>query len=54
LPNKERDEVAACEFSGDRNGRTPSIHRSGAEASVRSGRGEMALDVENVVDGGMG
>jgi hypothetical protein len=48
LANKERDEVAACEFSGDRNGRTPSIHRGGAEASVRSGRGEMALDVETL------
>jgi hypothetical protein len=53
LPNKERDEVAARAFSGDRNGRTPRIHRSGAEASVRSGKGEMALDVENVVDGGV-
>jgi hypothetical protein len=29
----------------------PCVHRRGAKRAVRFGRGEMALDVEGVVDG---
>jgi hypothetical protein len=53
LSNEERDKVAAREFSGRRNGRVPRVHRRSAKTAVRSGRCEMALDIENVVDGGM-
>jgi hypothetical protein len=53
LPTKERDSVVAIEFSCGSNCRALCVHRRGAEASVRSGRREVALDVENVVDDGM-
>ena len=53
LSNQEREKPPSRVISSDRNGRTPRTHRGGAEALVRSGRGEMALDVENVVDGGV-
>jgi hypothetical protein len=53
LSNEERDKIAAREFSGGRNGRVPRVHRRSAKTSVRSGGCEMALDIENVVDGGM-
>jgi hypothetical protein len=53
LPNEEREKVKDREFSGDRDGRAPCVHRRDAESSARLGRCEVALDVENVVDGGM-
>jgi hypothetical protein len=48
-----RDMLSVIEFSDDRNRRTPRVHRRSAESSMRSGRCEVALDVENVVDGGV-
>lgn len=40
-------------FSGGCNRRQPSIHRRRTEGAVRSGGGQVALDVEGVVDGGV-
>jgi hypothetical protein len=54
LPTKEREESTARAISSSRDDLAPRTHRRGAEGAVRSGRGEMALDVEGVVDGGVG
>jgi hypothetical protein len=35
--HEERDDVAAREFSGGRNGRVPRVHRRSAKTSVRFG-----------------
>jgi hypothetical protein len=50
---QECERPASRVFSSGRNGRAPRVHRRGAEGAVRSGRCEVALDVEGVVDGGM-
>ena len=54
LLNNGRDEAArSISSSGD--GRlTPGVDRSSAKRAVRGGRGQMALDVESVVNGGVG
>jgi len=54
LSNGERKKPAALDISSGRDGDAPRVHRRGAEGAMRLGRGEVALDVENVVDGGMG
>jgi hypothetical protein len=54
LSNDERARVATPELSGNRNCRGARVHRRGSEASVRSSRCEVALDVEGIVDGSVG
>ncbi len=46
-------EIDLAPFSGGRNGGAPRIHRRRPKGPVRSCRGEMALDVEGILDGGM-
>ena len=54
MSNGEREEPAALDISGGRDGVAPRVHRRDAEGAMRFGRGEVALDVENVVDDCMG
>ena len=54
MSNGERKKPAALDISSGRDGVAPRVHRRGAKGAVRLGRGEVALDIENVVDGGMG
>jgi hypothetical protein len=54
LWTEEREKTTAFAISSSRNHLAPGAHRRGAEGAMRSGRGEMALDVEGVVDGGVG
>ena len=54
LSNGEREKPVALDISGGRDGVAPRVHRRDAEGAMRLGRGEVALDVENVVDDGMG
>lgn len=54
LPNEDCEELVASIVSGHRNRRSPRVHRHGAKASVRLGGCQMTLDVEGVVDGGVG
>ncbi len=51
--NEERDKGAARVFSSGRDRRAPRVHRRGAEGAVRLSRGEAALNVEEVVEGGV-
>jgi hypothetical protein len=53
LPCSERAVSAPQELSGRGDRSAPRVHRRGAKRAVRLGRGEMALDVEGVVDGGV-
>ena len=52
LLNEERKKAASRRSSSGH--RTPDVHRRGAEAAVRRRGCQMTLDVEGVVDGGMG
>ena len=54
LPCRERKVSAAQELLGRCDGGPPRVHRSTAKRAVRWGGDEMALDVEGVVDGGVG
>jgi hypothetical protein len=54
LWTQEREEPAPCPISLSRGRLAPRVHRRGAEASMRSGRGKVTFDVEGVVDGGVG
>jgi opacity protein-like surface antigen len=54
LSRKERDRLAPRAISSGRNCLAPGVHRRGAEGAMRLGRCEVALDVEIVVDGGVG
>ena len=49
----EREVSAPQELSGRCDSGPPRVHRRGAKRAVRLGGGEMALDVEGVVDGGV-
>jgi hypothetical protein len=49
----ERKASTVQGFSGCCDGGPPCVHRHSAKRAVRFGRGEMTLDVEDVVDGGM-
>jgi hypothetical protein len=51
LSNRERDRPAALAVSSGRDGLARRVHRRGAEASVGLGGCEVALDVEDVVNG---
>src|SRR5271166_4513054 len=51
LPCREREVSAPQELSGRCDRRPPRGHRRSAKHAVRLGRGEMALDVEGIVDG---
>src|SRR5271156_3114736 len=53
LPCGEREVSAPQELLGRCDFGPPRLHRRGAERAVRLGRGEMALDVKGVVDGGV-
>ena len=53
LPCSEREVSAPQELSGRLDRGTPRVHRRRAKPAVRLGRGEMALDVKGVVDGGV-
>jgi hypothetical protein len=53
LSNGERKKPAALDISSGRDGVAPRVHRHGAEGAMSLGRGEVAFDVEYVVDGGM-
>jgi hypothetical protein len=53
LSNEERDKAAARVFSSGRDRLAPRVHRRRAEGAVCLGGYEVALDVENVVDGCM-
>jgi hypothetical protein len=50
----EREVSAPQGLLGGSDRRVPRVRRRSAERAVRLGRGEMALDVESVVDGGVG
>src|SRR5271170_5338658 len=54
LPCGEREVSAPQELLGRCDCGPPRLHRRGAQRAVRLGRGEMALDVKGVVDGGVG
>ena len=54
LPYDEREVSAPWELSGRCDRGPPRAHRSSAKHAMRLGGREMGLDVENVVDGGMG
>jgi hypothetical protein len=54
LWTEEREETTAFAISSSGDHLAPRAHRRGAEGAMRSGRGQMALDVEGVVDGGVG
>jgi hypothetical protein len=54
LPTDEREGPATHEISSSRDRIAPRVHRRGAESVMRLGRSEVALDIEDVVDGGMG
>jgi len=54
LSNRECEKPPSRVISSDRNGRTPRAHRRGSKGSVGMGGCEVALDVEDVVDGGVG
>ena len=54
LPCRERKVSAAQELLGRCDCGPPRGHRSTAKRAVRLGGDEMALDVEGVVDGGVG
>jgi hypothetical protein len=53
-PMGERKKFAPGGCSSYREHLAPNVHRGGAERSERSRRYEMALDVEEVVNGGVG
>ena len=53
LPFGEREVSAPQELLGRCDCGPPRLHRRGAQRAVRLGRGEMALDVKGVVDGGV-
>ena len=52
VAGSERAVSAPQELSGGCDRGAPRVHRRGAKRAVRLGRGEMALDVKGVVDGG--
>ena len=54
LPCREREVSAPQELSGRCDCSPPRCHRDTAKRAVRLGGDEMALDVEGVVDGGVG
>jgi transposase-like protein len=54
LPTNEREGPLALRISSSPNRLAPRVHRRGAEGAVRWSGGEVALDVESVVDGGVG
>ena len=54
LPCEEREASASQELSGRCDCGPPGGHRRSAKRAVRLGGGEMALDVEGIVDGCMG
>ena len=51
---REREVSVPQELSGRRDSRPPRGHRSSAKRAVRVGADKVALDVEGVVDGGVG
>ena len=53
LPNIARNKSPGTSGSRRSDGFAPRLHRRCPEGSVRSCRGEMALDVEGILDGGM-
>ena len=53
LTNDRRSETVAPLASSRGGGLTPSLHGRRSEDSVRAGRGEMTLNVEVVVGGGV-
>ncbi len=54
LTPTKRAEPPAVILSSSRNRRQPSIHRCRTEGAVCSGGCQVTLDVEGVVDGGVG
>ena len=54
LPTDEREGPTTLEISSSRDRLALRVHRRGAESVMRLGRSEVALDIEDVVDGGMG
>ena len=54
LPNRARNKSPGTSVSSCSDDFVPCLHRRGPKASVRSGGGQVALDVEGVVDGGVG
>ena len=54
LPCRDREVLAPQGLLGGSDCRLPRVHRRSAKHAVRLGRGEMALDVESVVNGGVG
>ena len=54
LPCREREVSALRELLGSCDCSPPRCHRDAAKRAVRLGGGEMALDVEGVVNGGVG
>ena len=53
LSNREREATVLRAISDGGDCLAPRAHRHGAKRAVRLSRGQMALDVESVVDGGM-
>jgi hypothetical protein len=53
LSNQVREKPALPKVSSCRGCLAPRAHRHGAKRAMRLSRGQMALDVEGVVDGGM-
>jgi hypothetical protein len=54
LSKRRREAGLLRGTSSGRDDLAPRGHRRGAKRAVRLGRGEMALDVKDVVDGGVG